>query len=103
MLALYEAAHLRVNGETILDEALDFTTAHLASIATGSSNHWLTEQINHALNRPLHKSLQRLEARFYIPIYQQDPLHNEALLTFAKLDFNILQKLHQKELSEIVR
>ncbi|KAL6315659.1 hypothetical protein AAG906_004831 [Vitis piasezkii] len=29
MLGLYEAAHLRVNGEDILDEALAFTTTHL--------------------------------------------------------------------------
>ena len=32
MLGLYEAVHLRVNGEDILDEALAFTTTHLRSM-----------------------------------------------------------------------
>ncbi|XVF70504.1 hypothetical protein PTKIN_Ptkin11bG0167100 [Pterospermum kingtungense] len=36
-----------------------------------------------------------------MPIYQEDPSHNEALLTFAKLDFNMLQRLHQEQLSQI--
>ncbi|KAJ0096526.1 hypothetical protein Patl1_27260 [Pistacia atlantica] len=34
VLSLYEATHLRVHGETILDEALVFTTTHLEPIAT---------------------------------------------------------------------
>jgi hypothetical protein len=33
MLSLYEATHLRVHGEDILDEALVFTTTHLEAIA----------------------------------------------------------------------
>ncbi|KAM4092545.1 hypothetical protein ACB094_06G047800 [Castanea mollissima] len=39
----------------------------------------------------------------YLSIYQEDPSHDKVLHTFAKLDFNILQKMHQKELSGIVR
>ncbi|KAG6577413.1 hypothetical protein SDJN03_24987, partial [Cucurbita argyrosperma subsp. sororia] len=35
-------------------------------------------------------------------MYQEDPSH-ETLLAFSKLDFNILQKLHQKELKELAR
>ncbi|KAF3956996.1 hypothetical protein CMV_017945 [Castanea mollissima] len=34
MLAFYEATHLRVHGEDILDEALEFTTSHLKSTAS---------------------------------------------------------------------
>ncbi|GLT97888.1 hypothetical protein SLE2022_154320 [Rubroshorea leprosula] len=52
MLNLYEAAHLCLHGEDILDEALAFTTSHLESMAT-------------------------------------------------KIDFNMVQALHQKELSGI--
>nr|UJH94378.1 germacrene D synthase 2 [Zanthoxylum ailanthoides] len=100
MLSLYEATHLRVHGENILDEALAFTTSHLESMATQISSS-LAKQVKHALIQPLRKGLQRLEARQYMPLYQEDASHNEALLTFAKLDFNKLQKLHQKELSEI--
>ena len=34
LLSLYEAAHLRVHGEDILEEALAFTTCHLEHLKT---------------------------------------------------------------------
>ncbi|KAJ9671618.1 hypothetical protein PVL29_025364 [Vitis rotundifolia] len=102
MLALYEAAHLMVHGEDILDEALGFTTAHLQSMATDSDNP-LTKQVIRALKRPIRKSLIRVEARHYISIYQEYDSHNKSLLKLAKLDFNLLQSLHRKELSEITK
>lgn len=64
----------------------------------------LAEQINHALNRPLRKGLPKLEARFYMSaVYPRDDSHNKTLLKFAKLDYNILQKIYQKDLSDILR
>ncbi|KAK4576356.1 hypothetical protein RGQ29_027072 [Quercus rubra] len=102
MLSLYEATHLRVHGEDILDEALVFTTTHLEFIASHLSTP-LAAQVSHALKQPIHKGLPRLEARHYFSIYQEDSSHDKVLHTFAKLDFNILQKMHQKELSDIAR
>ncbi|KAH7860923.1 hypothetical protein Vadar_019579 [Vaccinium darrowii] len=104
MLSLYEAAHLRVHEEDILDEALDFTTTHLNSALPNLNNpSTIAAQVLHALNQPIHKGLTRLESRHYISFYEQDDTHNKVLLDFAKLDFNLLQKLHQRELSEITR
>ena len=105
MLSLYEATHLRVHGEDILEEALAFTTSHLESMAASQliNSPLLAEHVNGALNRPIRRGLQRLDARHYMSVYQEDPLHNKVLLTFAKQDFNILQKLHQKELGDISR
>ncbi|KAL9439094.1 hypothetical protein AB3S75_024706 [Citrus x aurantiifolia] len=102
MLSLYEAAHLGVHGEDILDEAIAFTTTHLKSAATHLSNP-LKAQVRHALRQPLHRGLPRLEHRRYISIYQDDASHYKALLTLAKLDFNLVQSLHKKELCEISR
>ncbi|KAL9434114.1 hypothetical protein AB3S75_028865 [Citrus x aurantiifolia] len=102
MLSLYEAAHLGVHGEDILDEAIAFTTTHLKSVATHLSNP-LKAQVRHALRQPLHRGLPRLEHRRYISIYQADASHYKALLTLAKLDFNLVQSLHKKELCEISR
>uniref|UniRef100_A0A2C9UAV1 (+)-delta-cadinene synthase n=1 Tax=Manihot esculenta TaxID=3983 RepID=A0A2C9UAV1_MANES len=103
MLSLYEAAYLRVHGEDILEEALAFTTTHLQSIASSdshlSSRH--VALVKRALKHPLRKSLSRLEARHYISIYEEDVSHDKTLLMFAKMDFNILQKLHQQELRRI--
>ncbi|KAM7489235.1 hypothetical protein LguiB_026719 [Lonicera macranthoides] len=104
LLSLYESAHLRVHEEDILDEALEFTTAHLQQMLNSLSVNTLSaSQIVYALNMPIHKGLTRIEARHYIPIYQQDNSHNKTLLQFAKLDFNVLQKVHQRELGDITR
>ncbi|XP_030943352.1 (-)-germacrene D synthase-like isoform X3 [Quercus lobata] len=102
MLSFYEATHMRVHGEDILDEALKFTTTHLESMVINFSPP-LATQVSHALNRPIRKCLPRIEARQYFSIYQENAPHNEVLLKFAKLDFNMLQKQHQKELSHISR
>ncbi|KAL6316141.1 hypothetical protein AAG906_015971 [Vitis piasezkii] len=102
MLGLYEAAHLRVQEEDILDEALAFTTTHLKSLVK-HLDHPLAVQVTQALHRPIRKGLERLEARPYISIYQDEASHSKALLKLAKLDFNLLQSLYKKELSHITR
>nr|WBW04277.1 terpene synthase [Ficus benjamina] len=102
LLSLYEAAQLRVHGEVILDDALVFTTTHLESKASHLSSP-LSDQVSHALKHPIRKSLQRREARLFLSINHQDASYCEVLLTFAKLDFNLLQKLYQKELADLTR
>ncbi|KAK7262671.1 hypothetical protein RJT34_30246 [Clitoria ternatea] len=102
MLSLYEASHVMIHGEDILEEALAFTSTHLESIATKSSS-FLVDQVNHSLIQSLHKNMPRIEARRYISIYEQDPSHSEILLTLAKLDFNSLQDLHKKEFGDICK
>ncbi|XP_042952056.1 (-)-germacrene D synthase-like isoform X2 [Carya illinoinensis] len=105
MLSLYEAAHLGLRGEDILDEALAFTTTHLESVVShdikAAGN--LQKKVTHALNRPLRKGLPRLEAIHYISIYQEEDSHNKTLLNFAKLDFNAVQAQHQKEVCNITK
>ncbi|KAL5101430.1 hypothetical protein RYX36_005757 [Vicia faba] len=96
MLSLYEATHLMIHGEDILEEALAFTTTHLESIANQSSHSHAT-QVKHSLRQAIHKNIPRLEARRFISIYEQDPFHIENLLLLAKLNFNMLQSLHKKE------
>lgn len=101
MLSFYEAAQLAVHGEDLLDEAIDFTTAHLQSIASNSSNRSEAEQILHVLKWPVYKAVPRIETRRFISIYENDPSHDHVLLKLAKLDFNILQSLHKEELHEL--
>ncbi|KAM3750008.1 hypothetical protein ACB098_04G004700 [Castanea mollissima] len=102
MLAFYEATHLRMHGEDILDEALEFTTTHLKSMASLIGNP-LAAQITRSLKRPLHKGIPRLEARQYISFYEQNASHNKVLLKLSILDFNLVQSLHKEELSYITR
>jgi hypothetical protein len=102
MLSLYEATHIMCHGEKALEEALVFTTTHLESIAN-QLNHSHAIQVKHSLRQPLHKNIPRLEARNYISFYEQDPSHDQNLLILAKLDFNILQRLHQNEFGNVCK
>ncbi|KAK9155406.1 hypothetical protein Sjap_002886 [Stephania japonica] len=102
MLSLYEACHLRVHGEDILEEALNFTTTHLKSALMtnlGSSN--LGNQVQYALEQPLHKGMPRLETRNYISLYQEECKWSNILKKLAVLDFNVVQSFHRKELSDV--
>ncbi|KAH7560328.1 hypothetical protein JRO89_XS10G0001100 [Xanthoceras sorbifolium] len=114
MLSLYDAAHLRVHGEDILEEALAFTKAHLktyssaASEDRSSSTSHLAKQIMKALEMPLHKGIPRLEALQYMISFCGEEVgekndQTSSLLLFAKLDFNRVQLLHQQELYHLTR
>ncbi|CAI0455239.1 unnamed protein product [Linum tenue] len=100
LLSLYEAAHVAVHGEDILDEALDFATKTLKSILPELSPSF-QKQVNFSLGLPAWKCVPRTLTRNFIDFYFEDPSHNNKLLQFAKLDFNMLQKFHQQELREI--
>ena len=89
MLGLYEAAHLRVHGEDILEEALAFISTHLTSMVK-HLEYPLADLVAHTLNQPLWKSLERIEARWYIPIYQDETWQDTTLLKLTKLDFNLV-------------
>ncbi|XP_030525229.2 (-)-germacrene D synthase-like isoform X2 [Rhodamnia argentea] len=103
LLSLYEACHLSYHGEDMLDEALAFTRTHLESIDKIKASPSLEKLVSHALHQPIHKGLPRLETRRYIEFYQEDPSHNEVLLSLAKHDFNSLQKQYRKELGNLTR
>ncbi|XP_038903296.1 alpha-farnesene synthase-like [Benincasa hispida] len=102
LLSLYEASQLRMRGEEALDEAFRFANARLEAIVSDSATEpMVAAEVRRALKWPLYKNLPRLEARHYIGLYSEKPWKNEGLLNFAKMDFNQLQKLHQKEIAYI--
>uniref|UniRef100_A0A0A0L4K8 Terpene synthase metal-binding domain-containing protein n=2 Tax=Cucumis sativus TaxID=3659 RepID=A0A0A0L4K8_CUCSA len=91
-----------MNGEIILDKALAFTTTKLQEMAMDVSSPFRDEAA-YALKWPILKALPTLITKHNISIYEKDPLKNNILLKFAKLNFNAMQKLYQKELHEISR
>ncbi|KAG8389008.1 hypothetical protein BUALT_Bualt02G0184700 [Buddleja alternifolia] len=102
LLSLYEAAHLRIHGEDILEEALAFTVHHLNRMVQQIESP-LKDQVKRALQQSLHRGVPRIETRNFISFYEKDDSKNEQLLKLAKLDFNYLQNLYKKELSELSR
>ncbi|KAF3674077.1 putative polygalacturonase-like [Capsicum annuum] len=104
MLSLYEAAQYRVHDEEILDEALNFTITQLKLILPKLSNSHLAQQVSNALKFSIKDGVVKVETKKYISFYQENHEScNQVLLNFAKLDFNILQRLHKKKLCDITR
>ncbi|PON32678.1 Squalene/phytoene synthase [Parasponia andersonii] len=102
MLSLYEASYLGAKGEDKLHKAMEFTRSHLKQSMSSVSPE-LQTQVAKALELPRHLRMATLEARNYIDEYSQESNHNSALLALAKLEFNELQSLHKRELTEIIR
>ncbi|KAK6119783.1 hypothetical protein DH2020_046474 [Rehmannia glutinosa] len=102
LLSLYEAAHLRIHGEEILEEAMAFTTNNL-NLMIKQLECPLQDQVKRALEQPLHRGIPRMETRYYISLYEKDNSKNELLLKLAKLDFNYVQNTYKKDLCELFR
>ena len=103
MLNLYEASFHLIKGEHILEEARDFSTRYLEMYLEKNKNHrnnndCLSLLVSHALEIPLHWRMIRLEARWFIDLYEKREDKNPLLLELAKLDFNIVQSTHQEDL-----
>ncbi|KAM6549108.1 hypothetical protein CsatB_020784 [Cannabis sativa] len=102
MLSLYEASYLAANCEESLVKAMEFTRSHLKSSMPFITQK-LQNQVAKALELPRHLRMAPLEARNYIDEYGKELNHCPALLDLAKLEFNELQSLHKRELTEIIR
>ncbi|CAN1832796.1 (-)-germacrene D synthase [Linum perenne] len=100
MLSMYEAAYFLKHGETVLDEAIEFTTSHLANLV---GNDCLGERVTRALKRPLRKGVEKHEQLFFISSYEREEGHNQMLLELAKLSWNVLQDLYQQELRDLTK
>jgi beta-farnesene synthase len=61
----------------------------------------LADEVSLSLQTPLFPRVKILETRNYIPIYEMEPSRNEAMLEFAKLNFNLLQILYCEELKTV--
>ncbi|KAK6919442.1 Terpene synthase, metal-binding domain [Dillenia turbinata] len=101
MLSLYEASFLGLEDENTMDDAKVFATKHLKDLHEAKLNSLMARKVNRALDMPLHWRLNRVEARWFIDTYREERNKNPLLLEFAKLDFNMVQSIHQKELSKL--
>ncbi|KAH6789932.1 hypothetical protein C2S51_004938 [Perilla frutescens var. frutescens] len=106
VLQLYEASFLLTEGEESLVLAKDFATKFLQRKVDGE-NELIDENvlasIRNALELPIHWRIQRPNARWFIQAYERRPQMNPIVLELAKLDFNILQAIHQQELKLVSR
>ncbi|CAI9783888.1 unnamed protein product [Fraxinus pennsylvanica] len=103
ILSLYEASFLSMENEGILDEARNFATHHLKERLQHITDQGLAMQVSHALELPLHWRVQKLEAKWFIYVYENRHDADYTILEFAKLDFNIVQAMYQDEIKQMSR
>ncbi|CAL1356829.1 unnamed protein product [Linum trigynum] len=107
LLELYEASYLGLTGEDIMEEAKAFAVKHLTEIVNNNDANNVDEYsslvMKHSLELPLQWRMQRAETSWFIQLCQDRQLEPDIspLLELAKLDFNIVQRLHQNELEEL--
>ncbi|KAK1305164.1 putative terpene synthase 11 [Acorus calamus] len=104
LISLYEAAHLGVNNEEIMSQALDYSKEQLKKSMNGclKSQYHMLKEAENALELPRHMRMVRLEAKKFMKdcISKNDGLDSN-LFEFAAMDFNSVQSLHQSEIAEI--
>ncbi|KAH9751609.1 Beta-myrcene/(E)-beta-ocimene synthase 2 [Citrus sinensis] len=104
ILSMHEASYYSVEGESIMEEAWQFTSKHLKEVMISKSKEehvFVAEQAKRTLELPLHWNVPMLEARWFIHVYEKREDKNHLLLELAKLEFNTLQAIYQEELKDI--
>jgi hypothetical protein len=97
LLSLYNAAHMAVPGEDVLDDAIAFTRTHLEAMK-GNLVSPIGDQISRTLDIPLPRYMPQLDTMHYIIEYEQQDGHNAMLLELARLDYSLTRSVYLKEL-----
>ncbi|OIT20040.1 PREDICTED: (-)-camphene/tricyclene synthase, chloroplastic-like [Nicotiana attenuata] len=106
LLQLYEASFLATETEPTLKYATRFTATHLKNYVDNhcdDEHNLMVVLVQHALELPRHWMMPRLETEWYLSIYERMSNANPLLLKLAKLDFNIVQAIHQQDLRILSR
>ncbi|KAI7725736.1 hypothetical protein M8C21_026614, partial [Ambrosia artemisiifolia] len=101
MISFYEAAQLRIRGESILEEAANFTLTRLKTIEKTLQPGTLARQVKRVLEGPFNRGHPMIEAREYLINFEEEISRYDSLLTLAKVHFNYLQLLQKEELGTI--
>ncbi|KAK8618335.1 hypothetical protein V6N13_132329 [Hibiscus sabdariffa] len=102
LIELYEALQLEIDGEHVLDEAREFSSDTLKKWKNIKVGHISGSAIINTLDQPFHKSLSRLTARKLLTTdFRGTNGWINILRDVAKMDFNLLQSLNQKEIAHV--
>ncbi|GJN12484.1 hypothetical protein PR202_ga30764 [Eleusine coracana subsp. coracana] len=101
LMTLYDAAHLRTNGEQILDNIVTLNKGRLQCLLKANLEPDLIKEVRITLETPRFRRVERVETSRYISVYEKKSTRDETILKLAKLDYNILQALYCEELKEL--
>ncbi|TYI32468.1 hypothetical protein ES332_A04G064900v1 [Gossypium tomentosum] len=99
LLSLYEASYIILEGETMLESARELVAKLLKQYLKENNDHqYLWMLVDHALGLPLHWRMPRLEAIWFIDVYEKNKDKNPIILELSILDYNIVQSIHREDL-----
>ncbi|KAF8089993.1 hypothetical protein N665_0492s0005 [Sinapis alba] len=107
LISLYEASYLSTKSDIKLQKLIRFfATQQLRDFVDTNGNKDLAscdivEMVVQALDMPYYWRMRRLATRWYIDMYGKRPNKNLVLIEFVRLDFNIVQAVHQEELKHV--
>lgn len=102
MLKLFEASHLALESENILDELKEIARRNLKNVSSKLDDASLAKTVSHTLQLPYR--LEWYNVKRQICYHEKDTnTKSLSLNRLAKLNFNMVQATHQKELKEISR
>ncbi|XP_044461395.1 terpene synthase 10-like [Mangifera indica] len=104
ILFLYEAAFLLKEEESKMFHSVkNFAASYLKEYIKDKvgEDEYISKLVKHALELPLHWRVPRMEARWFIDVYETRHDFNPILLELAKLHFNTLQVMHQEDLKYV--
>lgn len=102
VLEIYEASHLAVDGEEIMEKARAISSLYLMDSYLDMDDK-LAKQVSSTLRIPCHRKVQWFDVKKQIHAYEQEDNKNVILLELAKLNFNIVQATHLEDLKELSR
>ena len=91
-----------------MEDAREFATNNLKKYVSENNNKTTGDDlsmivISHALELPLDWRMQWLEASWFISVYEKSQYMKPIFLDLAKLNFNIIQAVHQQDLKHSTR
>ncbi|KAJ1267219.1 hypothetical protein BS78_07G039800 [Paspalum vaginatum] len=104
LMTLYDAAHMRVHGEGILDDIIASTRPRLQALLMETDlEPALADEVRVTLEATRFRRVDRVEARRFISVYEKKPVaeRDDTILEFAKLDYNLVQVVYCNELKEL--
>ncbi|CAI0468053.1 unnamed protein product, partial [Linum tenue] len=106
LVELFEASHLGLEHEDIMEEANRFSARILKSSYPSLLLHHdkdLAECVAHALELPIHWRVQWFDVKWHIKVHEKRKKVDRALIDLAKVNFNVVQSALQKDLRQIAR
>lgn len=102
LMELYEASQVNIEDEHILDEAKDFSR-HFLEAKVKHLDHQRARLIVNTLEHPYHKSLPRFLAKGFLDDFEGTEDWIKHLQDLAKMDFKMVQSIHQQEILQIFK